>query len=89
MKNFNEIFRNDVTYDNIKTQGPIVSLKNTFFEKPQGSGQIDLIPIIFSKWLCFKSFQDCAIDTMKRSWVIDRKRFAISLSITTESIGIL
>ena len=44
MKNFNEIFRNDMTYDNIKTQGPIVSLKNTFFEKPQGSGQIDLIP---------------------------------------------
>ena len=44
MKNFNEIFRNDVTYDNIKTQGPFVSLKNTFFEKPQESGQIDLIP---------------------------------------------
>ena len=40
--NFNEIFRKDVTYDDItshKSQSFTLSLKNTFLEKPQG-GQI-------------------------------------------------
>ena len=29
-----EIFRNDVTYDNIKHQGPFLSLEDKFLEKP-------------------------------------------------------
>ena len=40
MRNFNEIFRKDVAYDNIesrkKKQHLILFLENTFFEKPQG-----------------------------------------------------
>ena len=51
LRNFNEIFRKDVTYDNIKSHrktwaSPSLSLKNTFLEKPPGveSGQIDLPP---------------------------------------------
>ena len=36
LKNFNEIFRKDVAYDNIKShtkkQGVTLSLSNTFFE---------------------------------------------------------
>ena len=38
MRNFNEIFRKDVTYDNTKShksQGFTLSLEDTFFEKPQ------------------------------------------------------
>ena len=33
LRNFNKIFRKDVTYDNIKST---VSLKSAFFENPQG-----------------------------------------------------
>ena len=34
LKNFNEIFRKDVTYDNItKNQGFTLSLEDTFLEK--------------------------------------------------------
>ena len=36
--NFNEIFRNDVTYDDIKSHRKLgfhFSLEHTFFEKPQ------------------------------------------------------
>ena len=39
LKNFNEIFREDVTYDNIKShkkQGFIFSLRDTVLGKPQG-----------------------------------------------------
>ena len=39
LKNFNEIFREDVTYDNIKShkkQGFILSLRDTVLGKPQG-----------------------------------------------------
>ena len=39
LKNFNEIFREDVTYDNIKShkkQGFILSLGDTVLGKPQG-----------------------------------------------------
>ena len=36
LRNFNEIFRKDVTYDNIKKQGFIVSLEDTVWEKPYG-----------------------------------------------------
>ena len=39
LRNFNEIFRKDVTYDNIKVtknQGFTISLEDTFFKKPQG-----------------------------------------------------
>ena len=47
MRNFNEIFRKDVTYDNIKShkknQGFTLSLEDTFLEKQQG-GQIDPQP---------------------------------------------
>ena len=47
--NFNDdIFRKDVTYDNIeikikkkKKQGLILSLKNTFLEKPGGECQTE------------------------------------------------
>ena len=37
LRNFNDIFRKDVTYDNIKIlkRGLILSLKNTFLEKPE------------------------------------------------------
>ena len=45
MRNFNEIFRKDVTYDNIKSHkkpGFHLSVEDTFFEKPQRGGQIDL-----------------------------------------------
>ena len=38
MKNFNEIFKNDVTYDNIKSQQKPWDSEDTFFEKPQGNG---------------------------------------------------
>ena len=44
--NFNETFRKDVTYDNIKSHkkpGFNLSLEDTFLEKPQG-GQIDPQP---------------------------------------------
>ena len=39
--NFNDIFRKDATYNNIKIkkkQGFIPSLKDTFLEKPEGGG---------------------------------------------------
>ena len=39
LRNFNEIFRKDVTYDNIKghkKQVFTLPLEDTFFEKPQG-----------------------------------------------------
>ena len=47
--NFDEIFRRDVTYDNLKShkkQGFTLSLKNTFLEKLQGglNRVIKLIP---------------------------------------------
>ena len=39
LRNFNEIFKKDVTYDNIKShkkaQGFAIYLKNTFLEKTQ------------------------------------------------------
>ena len=41
LRNFNEIFRKDLTYDNNKShkkQGFPLSLEDTFFEKPQGVG---------------------------------------------------
>ena len=44
MRNFNEIFRRGVTYDNFKShkkQGFTLSLKDMFFKKPHGWGQID------------------------------------------------
>ena len=41
MMNFNEIFRENVTYDNIKNQGFTLSLQKTISEKPQGRGQIE------------------------------------------------
>ena len=51
LRNFNEIFKSDVAYDNIKSQknktktksmkqGFTFSPENTFLEKPQGEGQI-------------------------------------------------
>ena len=39
LRNFNEIFRKDVTYDNIKvtkSQDFSLSLEDTLLEKPQG-----------------------------------------------------
>ena len=36
LRNFNEIFRKDVTYDNIKKQAFTVSLEDTVWEKPYG-----------------------------------------------------
>ena len=44
MKNFNEKFGKEVTYDNIKSkkkQRFVLSLEDTYFEKPQVGGQID------------------------------------------------
>ena len=42
LRNYNEMFRKDVTYDNIKSlkkkQGFTMSLKSTILEKPQGGG---------------------------------------------------
>ena len=41
LRNFNEIFRKDMAYDNIKAtknQGFNLSVENTFLEKPQGRG---------------------------------------------------
>ena len=37
LRNFNDIFRKDVTYDNIKIKkkGLILSLKDTFLKKPE------------------------------------------------------
>ena len=51
LRNFNEIFKKDVAYDNIKSQenktktksmkqGFTFSPENTFLEKPQGERQI-------------------------------------------------
>ena len=40
MRNFTEIFKKNKTYNNIKSH--TLSLKNTFLEKPQRWGQIDL-----------------------------------------------
>ena len=40
-RTLNEIFRKDVTYDNIKShkkQGSTLSSEDTFLEKPQGGG---------------------------------------------------
>ena len=40
-RTLNEIFRKDVTYDNIKShkkQGFTLSSEDTFLEKPQGGG---------------------------------------------------
>ena len=45
LRNFNEIFKKDVDYDNIKSHKKsifTVSLENTFFKKSQRGGQIDL-----------------------------------------------
>ena len=47
MRNFNEIFKKNVTYDNMKTnkkQSFTLSLEYTFLEKPgaEGVGQTDL-----------------------------------------------
>ena len=39
LRNFNEIFRKGVTYDNIKKQAFTVSLEDTVWEKPYGGGQ--------------------------------------------------
>ena len=36
LTNFNEIFWKDVIHENIKSQGSILSLENTFLEKAQG-----------------------------------------------------
>ena len=40
-RDFNEIFRKDVTYDNVKShrkQGFTLSLEGVFFETPYGGG---------------------------------------------------
>ena len=43
MRNFKDIFRKDVTYDNIKNKKKnlILSLKNTFLEKLEGECQTE------------------------------------------------
>ena len=60
-RNFNEVFRKDVTYDNIKShkkQGFALSLENTFLEKPQGEGQIDPPP---PNYLGLNRSSECAL----------------------------
>ena len=45
MRNLNEIFREDVTYDIIKNhRGFTLSSEDIFLEKPRRWGQIDLPP---------------------------------------------
>ena len=48
LRNFNEIFRKDMTYDNTKShksQGFTLSLEDTFFKKPQ-RGFILIPPVV-------------------------------------------
>ena len=60
MTNFNEIFKKNVTYDNVKTnkkQSFTLSLENTFLEKPdaEGVGQTDLPTFLgLTKSACFQ-----------------------------------
>ena len=57
MQNFNETFRKDVSYDNIrspKKQGFTVSLEAAFFKKPLGA-QID--PLAFLGLTIFNNFK--------------------------------
>ena len=73
--NFNQVFRKDVTYDNIKSykkQGFILSLEDTFFEKPQG--QIKL------GWVKLTPLPSCSRVKLFPS-VIDRRTFYISPAV--------
>ena len=55
LKNFSDIFRKDVIYDNIKIikkqQDLILSLKNTILEKPEGEFQTELPSLLRIKTL--------------------------------------
>ena len=85
LRNFNEIFRKDVTYDNIKSHkkpgGFTLSLEDTYFEKPQGEGGSNWLHPAFEKeWTYFCLLQNeltaFGLWTTSIAW---RKRLTISI----------
>ena len=94
MRNFNKIFRKDVTYDNnvTKNQGFTLSIEVTFFEKPYGS-QNDptsrfkakirvrhaCFPVNFSKLLRLRLHLNA--DDWKSSWLLVEDSISILMDL--------